>query len=84
MGIGKNTTLVLKTHNGTIPSQPSLGVALSSLQIEIPTPKFSTPKTPDDDGGDGDGGDDGPHFIKDATVLLTLIDTLREILARGL
>ncbi|KAI9785720.1 MAG: hypothetical protein M1839_008737 [Geoglossum umbratile] len=80
---GKNTTLVLKTHNGTIPSQPSLGAALSSLEIELPTPKFSTPKTPDD-GGDGDGDDDGPHFIKDATVLLTLIDTLREILAHGL
>ena len=76
--VGKNTTLVLKTHNGTIPSQPSLGAALSSLEIELPTPKLGTPKMPDDDDGDGNDEDDGPHFIKDATVLTTLIDFLRE------
>ncbi|KAH0565841.1 hypothetical protein GP486_000764 [Trichoglossum hirsutum] len=76
---GQNTTLTIKAHNGTFPSQPSLGAALSSLEIELPTPRLKAPKIPgDDDGDDGDGEDDGPHFIKDATVLPTLIDFLRE------
>ncbi|KAH0543844.1 hypothetical protein FGG08_001883 [Glutinoglossum americanum] len=76
---GRNTTLIVKTHNGTFPSQPSLGAALSSLEVELPAPKLSPPKIPND--GDGDGGDDEddrPHFIKDATVLPTLIEFLRE------
>jgi len=70
--------LVVKTYNGTIPSQPSLGTALSSLEIELPTPKLRTPKTPGDGDGDGDSDDDGPHFIKDATVLPTLLNFLHE------
>lgn len=78
-GEGRNTTLTIKAHSGTFPSQPLLGAALSLLEIELPTPKLSPPKTPGDgDGGDGDGEDDGPHFIEDATVLQTLIDFLRE------
>ncbi|KAI9701591.1 MAG: hypothetical protein M1836_001647 [Candelina mexicana] len=67
---GFNTTLTLKTHNGTIPSQPSLGNALSSLEIEIPTPKLSTPRKPSPGGDD----DKGPKFIEDATVLLALLE----------
>ena len=69
---GFNTTLTLKTHNGTIPNQPSLGVALSSLEIEIPTPKLTAPKNPNHLPGDDDDDDDddkAPHFIDDATVL---------------
>lgn len=65
---GYNTTLTLKTHNGTIPSQPSLGEALSALEIEIPTPKLRTPGAPDL-GGDKEKG---PKFIEDATVPLAL------------
>lgn len=67
---GFNTTLTLKTHNGTIPSQPSLGEALSSLEIEIPTPKLIPPKNPNHPDDDDDDDEDGkaPHFIDDATV----------------
>jgi hypothetical protein len=54
---GLNTTLTIKAHNGTIPSQPILGEALSKFEIHIPTPRLSTP----------DEGSDGPHFIRYAT-----------------
>jgi len=75
---GYNTTLTLKTHESSIPSQPALGKALSALEVEIPTPKLHPPKDPNDGGDeDDDGGDDhGPHFIKDATVLPALIEVL--------
>lgn len=76
MKIGLNTTLTFKTHSHTIPSQPSLGKALSVFEIEIPTPKLRTPDQDED--GDEDDGDDteghAPRFIKDATVLDTLIN----------
>ena len=72
---GFNTTLTLKTHESTIPSQPALGRALSSLEVVIDTPKLVDPGAPD--GGDGGGGGDdhgsGPHFIKAATVLSALL-----------
>lgn len=65
--LGFNTTLALKTDESTIPSQPSLGRALSILEILIDTPKLGPPKN------DGDEEHTGPHFIKDATVLSALI-----------
>lgn len=65
---GFNTTLSLQTHNGTIPSQPALGLALAGLKIDLPTPSLHKPKNPDDSNGDDD--DDGPHFIKEATMHL--------------
>ncbi|KAK5009489.1 hypothetical protein LTR60_005187, partial [Cryomyces antarcticus] len=64
---GWNSTITLKTHKGSIPSQPALGKALESMEIVMPTPKLSAPVPGH---GDGDGGDDkdmGPHFIEDAT-----------------
>ena len=64
---GDNTTLTLKPHTGTIPSQPQLGKALESLEIELPTPRLGTRPPPSD--GEGDG-DDEPHFIKEATMHL--------------
>ncbi|KAI9843873.1 MAG: regulator of (H+)-ATPase in vacuolar membrane [Sclerophora amabilis] len=68
---GWNTTLTLKAHEGSIPSQPALGRVLSSLAFELPTPKLKPPNHPgdgdDDDDDGGDEKDDGPHFIKDAT-----------------
>lgn len=65
---GYNTTLTIATHNGTIPSQPALGFALSGFKIELPTPRLRSPKNPD---GDDDGDeDDGPHFIKETTMHL--------------
>ncbi|KAF1960209.1 hypothetical protein CC80DRAFT_405150 [Byssothecium circinans] len=68
---GYNVSLTLQTHNGTIPSQPALGAALSNFPITLPAPSLSTPKKPDDD--DSDDPDDGlghkrTHFIRDATM----------------
>lgn len=66
---GFNTTLTLKTDESTIPFHPSLGKALSALEFLIDTPKLGPPKDDEDD------EHDGPHFIKDTTVLSALIAT---------
>lgn len=75
---GYNTTLTLKTHKDTIPSQPALGRALSNLEIVINTPKLSLPHIPGDGGheDDPDQNDGGPHFIRDATVLPAFLAVL--------
>ena len=71
---GFNTTLTLKTHESSIPSQPALGQALSSLNVTINTPKLFQPQQPDDgEDNDEDPDDTSPHFIKDATVLTALL-----------
>lgn len=75
---GFNTSLTLKTHSQTFPSQPALGNALSNLKIVIDTPKLTPPRSPGDgDHDDGsDQGDGGSHFIRDATVLPALLEVL--------
>ncbi|PGH03785.1 hypothetical protein AJ79_07261 [Helicocarpus griseus UAMH5409] len=63
---GLNTSIVLKSHKGMLPSLPKLGSALSKLELDIPVPKLRAP-------GNGDqnpGGDGQSHFIKDATLHL--------------
>jgi hypothetical protein len=72
---GFNTTLTLKTHESTIPSQPTLGRALSSLEVVIDAPKLSSPQIPGDGGNEDDEDEDqsAPRFIKDATVLSALL-----------
>ncbi|KAK3706732.1 hypothetical protein LTR37_012576 [Vermiconidia calcicola] len=79
---GWNTTLVLKMHEESIPSQPALGKALSKFEIEMPTPSLGSPPSDPDDGGEKKDGK--PHFIKDATFHLltstatfTLLSPLR-------
>lgn len=75
---GWNTTLTFKTHENSFPSQPALGIALSKFEIEVPTPRLSTPVDDHDgNGGDDDGDDDddddrerAPQFIKEATFHL--------------
>ncbi|KAK3371778.1 hypothetical protein B0T24DRAFT_530298 [Lasiosphaeria ovina] len=59
---GFNTTVTLRTHRGSMPSQPLLGEALSRLNVTVAAPH-------DDDGDDDDDDDDDeqPHFIRDAT-----------------
>ena len=57
---GYNTSLTFRPHAGTIPSQPSLGKALESLEIEIPTPRLGGPQQPGNE----------THFIKEATMHL--------------
>lgn len=73
---GYNTTLTLKTHEGSIPSQPALGKALSNLEIVIDTPKLFPARPPGDGDGDGDSdqNDGGPHFVRDATVLPAFLE----------
>lgn len=74
---GYNTTLTLKTHPETFPSQPALGKALSSLEIVINTPKLFPPRSPGDgDGNDPNDSDGAPHFIRDATVLPAFLKVL--------
>lgn len=65
---GFNTTLTLRTHEGSIPSQPALGRALKGFEFEMPTPSLHGPPQDGDDDDDDDEDDSGPHFIKDATV----------------
>ncbi|KAF6816857.1 pre-rRNA processing protein [Colletotrichum sojae] len=55
---GRNVTIGVKTHRGTLPSVPAIGEALSKLNISIAAPKLDLP-------GDGDG--EKKHFIRDAT-----------------
>jgi hypothetical protein len=55
---GFNTTIMIRSHNGTIPSLPQLGSALS---LEIQVPKLKLPRNPKRPDGT-------PQFIIDATV----------------
>lgn len=66
--LGFNTTVTIRTHNGTIPALPRLGSALNKIEIDMPTPKLTPPKSPNhpDDPHD----EDEPRFIDDATVSL--------------
>ncbi|KAF9877779.1 hypothetical protein CkaCkLH20_04914 [Colletotrichum karsti] len=57
---GRNVTFDVKTHRGTIPSAPTIGEALSKLNITIAAPKLDLP-------GDGKDGEKKGHFIRDAT-----------------
>ncbi|PSK34506.1 hypothetical protein B9Z65_8832 [Elsinoe australis] len=87
---GFNTTTTVRTHEGTVPSQPALGRALSAFPIEIPTPHLLNPPRDGDDDKDPDPTDPDPdkpkkgHFISDATMHLlsssatfTLLSPLR-------
>ena len=71
---GFNTTLTLKSHKNSVPSQPALGKALSALELTLDTPKLKSPSAPDEGEGEGEGeGHNGPSFLKDATVLNALL-----------
>lgn len=69
---GYNTSLIFRTHENTIPSQPQLGAALSNFSIQLPTPTLALPHNPnhpdpsDPDFGEppsdpSDPDDDGGH-----------------------
>ncbi|KAJ5570946.1 hypothetical protein N7535_004606 [Penicillium sp. DV-2018c] len=62
---GSNTMIVVKSHRDTIPSLPTLGKALSILNVTLPVPRISTPGSPDSENDDGK-----PRFIQDATFHL--------------
>lgn len=72
---GYNTTVALKTHRDSIPSQPLIGEALSKINITVSAPRLNLP-----------GGDEGEktHFIRDAifhvfssTATFTIVSPLR-------
>ena len=72
---GYNTTLTFRTNRNTIPHSPELGEALSKFPVTIQAPRLSPPPQDGDDPEDpedpGDPGkEEGPHFIKSATMHL--------------
>ncbi|KAL8905898.1 MAG: hypothetical protein Q9171_006497 [Xanthocarpia ochracea] len=83
---GYNTTLTLRTHTKSIPSQPRLGTALSIFNITIPTPKLIPPPNPNrpvPPDPPNEPASSAPHFIDDAvfhligsTAVLTLLSPL--------
>lgn len=62
---GRNTTLEVRTHRGSIPGMPHLGEALTKLNLTVSTPRLRLPG----DDADGDSSGDG-HFVRDATFHL--------------
>lgn len=84
--LGYNTTLTLRTHASSIPSQPHLGTALSIFNVTIPTPKLTPPSNPNrpvQPDPPNEPGSSAPHFIDDAvfhlitsTAVLTLLSPL--------
>ncbi|KAL5000708.1 hypothetical protein BDV10DRAFT_183182 [Aspergillus recurvatus] len=65
-----NTSIMMKTHEGTIPALPKLGQALSRLGFEVQIPNLSHGGDPNSD-PDQPGQNDGHKgFIQDATLHL--------------
>ncbi|KAL8748432.1 MAG: hypothetical protein Q9184_007307, partial [Pyrenodesmia sp. 2 TL-2023] len=81
---GYNTTLTLRTHANSFPSQPQLGAALSTFNITLPTPLLKPPPNPNHPFDPKEPPPSpGPHFIDDAvfhlissTAVLTLLSPL--------
>ncbi|KAM7200542.1 hypothetical protein V8F20_005273 [Naviculisporaceae sp. PSN 640] len=72
---GYNTSVTLKTHKDSIPSQPLIGEALSKINITVSAPRLNLP-----------GGDENEktHFIRNAifhvfssTATFTLVSPLQ-------
>lgn len=70
---GDNTTMTISTHAMSIPSQPSLGRALSNLSLEIPTPRLGS----DDGAGAGQFIDDATMHLVTSTAVFVLTSPLR-------
>ncbi|KAL2015740.1 hypothetical protein VTK56DRAFT_4887 [Thermocarpiscus australiensis] len=73
---GYNTTVTIKTHRGTIPSQPRIGEALARLNVTLRAPRLRLPG--------GRDADERSRFIRDATfhvfsstATFTLLSPLR-------
>lgn len=60
----------MRSHKGSLPALPGVGEALSKIQFDVSVPQLQTPG----DDNDGDGG--ASRFIKAATVLSSLMETL--------
>ncbi|EMC97474.1 hypothetical protein BAUCODRAFT_33191 [Baudoinia panamericana UAMH 10762] len=59
---GYNISITVQMHNGSIPSYPALGQALSQFPIDVSAPRLHSPAD--------DKADNAPHFIRDATFHL--------------
>ncbi|TQV91477.1 pre-rRNA processing protein [Cordyceps javanica] len=58
---GKNTSVSIRSHRGSLPSLPDLGEALSRINLTLPTPRLELP------GDDSKHNNDSlPGFIRDA------------------
>ena len=68
--VGSNTTVTVQSYNGTIPSLPQLGKALSKLKFDVQIPGVPVRRAPGKEPDD----DQGPSFIQDATVLSTFME----------
>lgn len=64
---GWNTSLTVRAHRNSFPSQPILGEALSNFNLTLSTPRLHLPG---DDDGTGPGDDRKGHFIRGATFHL--------------
>ncbi|OGM39891.1 hypothetical protein ABOM_011379 [Aspergillus bombycis] len=60
---GYNTSVTIRSHEGTFPALPELGQALSRLGLEVPIPRVPVPGNPSDEDGK-------PKFIQDTTLHL--------------
>ncbi len=58
---GKNTSVTIRSHRGTLPNLPDLGESLSRINLTLPTPRLELP-------GDGRKHDNTslPGFIREA------------------
>ncbi|PMB73319.1 hypothetical protein BM221_000740 [Beauveria bassiana] len=56
---GKNTSVTLRSHRGSLPNLPELGEALSRINLTFPAPRLELP-------GDGSKHDKSDGFLRDA------------------
>lgn len=61
---GKNTSVTLRSHRGSIPGMPALGEALSKINMTFAVPKLELPRDDDDDDEDPESRS---RFIREAT-----------------
>lgn len=73
---GKNTSVTVRSHRGSIPNMPELGQALSRINFTLPSPRLGLP---------GNGNGSLPSFIHDAifhlltsSATFTLASPLRQ------
>ena len=64
---GDNTTVTIKTHQGTSPALPKLGKAMSKLEFDMQVPKVPIPRSHEDT-----DDDDKPHFVQSAMFVRVL------------